>query len=465
MRAFLLITALAGAFLLNGCTMIPTYERPLLPVPDSWPASAEAAAEASPENIAWQEFFQDETIRALVATALVNNRDLGVALLNIEKARAMYQIQRADLLPTVNASGSSTNQRMPTDLSTTGESYISRQHSVSVGFTSFELDLFGRIRSLKESALQSYFATEEAAKTTQLSLVAEVAAAYLRLVADREILALAETSYENRKEVYDLVFKQFEFGITSELAVHQARTGVEDARVMAAQYRTVVAQDQNALVLLLGSQIPSELPLAEKLSDVAGIPDLAPGMPSELILRRPDIMASEYRLLSANANIGAARANFFPRLSITSNLATISPEWSNLFTGSAASWLFAPAAVLPIFDTGRNIANLRVSEADKEIAVLQYEKAIQMAFREVADALAQRANIDEQLDGQESLVAAAKAGYDLSLARYNAGIDDFLTVLDAQRTYTNVQQGLINTRLLRETNALGLYKALGGGWQ
>jgi multidrug efflux system outer membrane protein len=287
MRVFLLTAFFWGALALPGCTMIPAYERPLLPVPDSWPAGAETPGDSSPDNIGWRDFFEDETTRALIAAALANNRDLGVALLNIQKARAMYRIQGADLLPTVNLGGSSTNQRMPDDLSASGEAYVSRQHGVPVGFTAFELDLFGRSRSLKESALQSYFATEEAAKSTRISLVAEVAAAYLQLTADREILSLAQASHENRKEVHDLVAKQFEFGIASELAVHQARTGVEEARVMAAQYKTIVAQDENALVLLLGSGIPPEAAPAEKLADIAALRDLSPGMPSELILRRP----------------------------------------------------------------------------------------------------------------------------------------------------------------------------------
>lgn len=464
MRAFLIVLALFGALFLNGCTMIPAYQRPALPVADSWPDGVHGEGTSSPDNIGWETFFQDETIALLVRTALENNRDLGMALLNIERARAMYQIQRADLLPTVNVSGSSANQSVPPEISATGQRIMSRQQSVSVGFTSFELDLFGRIRSLKESALQQYFATEEAAKSAQLSLVAEVVSAYLRLTADREILELARTSYENRKEVYELISKQFEFGVTSQLDLNQARTTMEEARVMVAQYKTVVAQDENALVLLLGTGIPAEAKMASRLAEVRALPDLDPGMPSELLLRRPDIMGAEYTLLAANANIGAARANFFPRIGITTSLGTISPEWSNLFTAGAETWIFTPSVTLPVFDTGRNIANLRVSETDKEIAILQYEKSIQTAFREVADQLAQKANIGEQLAAQESHMQAAKGTYDLSLARYNAGIDAFISVLDAQRTYTGAQQNMINTRLLRETNMLNLYKALGGGW-
>ena len=460
---------LSSAFL-SGCTLMPRYERPELPVEAAWPDSAKMtdeerdAADAA-ANRPWKEFFKDPTIVALVENALVNNRDLRVAVLNIEKVRAQYQIQRADLLPTINAVGQSSAQYLNKAVSNAGEAIIKRQYAASVGFTAFELDLFGRIRSLKESALQQYFATEEAARSAQVSLVAEVVGAYLQLVADKEILSLARSTYENRKASYELVYRMYEMGLTSQLTVNQAKTIMEEARVASAQYEVIVAQDENMLVLLLGSPIPEGVKLAENLREVERLPDLPPGLPSDLMQRRPDILAAEHNLQAMNASIGAARANFFPSISITSSIGTIAPQFHDLFSRGAGTWLFEPQAVLPIFDTGRNWARLKVAEADRDIAVADYEKSIQVAFREVGDALAQRANIGEQLDAQKSLVEATEASYDLSQSRYEIGLDSFINVLDAQRSLFSAKQGLINTVLLREANMLNLYKSLGGGWQ
>lgn len=454
---------------LSGCTLMPRYERPELPVEAAWPDSAKItdeerdAADAA-VNRPWKDFFKDPTIVALVETALANNRDLRVAVLNIEKVRAQYQVQRADLLPTINAAGQTSSQYLNKDVSKMGEAIIQRQSSASIGFTAFELDLFGRIRSLKESALQQYFATEEAARSAQVSLVAEVVGAYLQLVADREILTLARSTYENRKASYELVYRMYEMGLTSQLTVNQAKTIMEEARVASARYEVIVAQDENMLVLLLGSPVPEGVKLADNLREVERLPDLPPGLPSDLMQRRPDILAAEHTLQSMNASIGAARANFFPSLSITSSLGTIAPQFHDLFSRGAGTWLFQPQAVLPIFDTGRNWARLQGAEADRDIAIAQYEKSIQSAFREVADALAQRANIGEQLDAQKSLVEATEASYDLSQNRYEIGLDSFINVLDAQRSLFSAKQGLINTVLLREANILNLYKSLGGGW-
>ncbi|CAK7069359.1 MAG: Outer membrane protein OprM [Desulfovibrio sp.] len=455
---------------LSGCTLMPRYERPELPVESAWPDSGKVSDEAlnaadGATNRPWKEFFKDQTVAILVETALLNNRDLRVAVLNIEKVRAQYQIQRADLLPTINAAGQSSAQYLNKAVSNAGEAIIQRQFTASVGFTAFELDLFGRIRSLKESALQQYFATEEAARAAQVSLVAEVVSAYLQLVADREILALAKSTYENRKASYNLVERMYEMGLTSQLTVNQAKTVMEEARVASAQYEVRVAQARNMLVLLLGAPVPENAVIAENLKDVERLPDLPPGLPSDLMQRRPDILQAEHALQAMNASIGAARANFFPSISITSSIGTIAPQFHDLFSSGAGTWLFQPQAVLPIFDTGRNWARLKSAEADRDIAVAQYEKSIQSAFREVADALAQRANIGEQLDAQRSLVEATQASYDLSESRYEIGLDSYINVLDAQRSLFSAKQGFINTVLLREANVLNLYKSLGGGWQ
>lgn len=468
MRIPLLICLLA-AVVASGCTMAPHYERPQIPVDAAWPDAAklsdEEKAAANAADKPWREFLTDPAMAALVELGLKNNRDLRIALLNVEKVRAQYWIQRADLLPTINASAASSAQYLNKAVSGTGEAYIARQYTASIGFTAFELDLFGRIRSLKDSALEQFYATEEDARSTQTTLVAEIAGAYLQLVADRELLALSRSTYENRKDSYALAERMFEQGLSSQLTVNQAKTLLEEARVAAVQYETRAAQDLNSLVMLLGSAIPEDITLAEKLSEVQGLPDLTPGLPSDLLLRRPDILSAEHQLLSANANIGAARANFFPSISITSSIGTIAPQYHDLFSKGGGTWLFQPQAVLPIFDTGRNYAQLKVSEKDKEIAVASYEKAIQSAFREVADALAQRGTIGEQLAAQRSLLDATQQTYDLSQKRYDLGMDSYLTLLDAQRSLFSAQQSMVNTSLLRETNLLTLYKALGGGWQ
>ena len=466
----LLIAAVIAMAALSGCTMMPRYERPDLPIEAVWPETAKLTDEQrdvadAAVNRTWKDFFQDPVIISLIESALANNRDLRVAMLNIEKVRAQYWIQRADLLPTINAAGSATNQYLNKAVSNQGEAVISRSYQATVGFTAFELDLFGRIRSLKESALQQYFATEEAARGAQVALVAEVVSAYLNLTAQKELLALARSTYENRKESYDLTRRMFDMGLTSQLVVNQARTIVEEARVAAAQFETSAGRAENALVLLLGASIPEGVKLAENLREVTMIPDVPPGLPSDLMQRRPDIMMAEHQLQSMNANIGAARANFFPTFSITAALGSIAPVYHDLFSRGGGTWLFEPQAVLPIFDTGRNIARLRVAETDKEMAVATYEKAIQTAFREVADALVQRATIGEQLEAQKALLEATEATYDLSQNRYEIGLDSFINVLDAQRSLFSARQGIINTVLLREANALNLYKSLGGGWE
>lgn len=468
LRIFLLVVAVSVP--LSGCTLMPRYERSGLPVETAWPESAKMTGEEreaadAAVNRPWKAFFKDPVIVALVETALVNNRDLRVAVLNIEKVRAQYQIQRAELLPTINAVGQSSAQYLNKAISQTGSAHIQRQFTATVGFTAFELDLFGRIRSLKESALQEYFATEQAARSARVSLVAEVAAAYLQFTADKETLALARSTHENRKTSHELAQRMYEAGLTSLLTVNQAKTIMEEARVVAAQYEEIVARDENILTLLLGAPVPESAKVAGTLGGVEQLPDPPPGLPSDLMLRRPDILAAEHRLQAMNANIGAARANFFPTISITSSIGTIAPQYHDLFSRGAGTWLFQPQGILPIFDTGRNIALLQSAEADRDIAVATYEKSIQTAFREVADALAQRANIGERLDAQASLVAAAQASYDLSQRRYEIGLDSFLAVLDAQRSLFAARQGMIDTALLRETAMLNLYKALGGGWE
>ena len=460
-----------GAFLcLAGCaTMAPKYTRPSAPVPAAWPEGpaykedpgtppARAMAE-----IPWQEFFVDPQLRKLIALALENNRDLRVAVLNIERSRAQYQIQRSDLFLKVDAFADGTFQRLPKAFSGTDRAETIDQYSVGLGVSSYELDLFGRVRSLKDQALEQFLATEQARASVQISLVSQVAATWLTLAADREQLQLAKDTLTSQNSSYHLTKSRFEAGVSSALDLYQAQTSVDAARVDIARFTTFVAQDENALNLVVGSRVPADL-LPTSLSEtLTALKELTPGLPSDVLLRRPDILQAENLLKGANANIGAARAAFFPRITLLSSVGFGSDELAGLFTGGSFAWSFAPRITLPIFQGGANRANLKVAAVDRDIAVAQYEKAIQTAFREVADALAQRGTIDAQLAAQQSLTDATSESYHLSQARYDKGVDSYLVVLDSQRSQYAAQQNLIIVRLARLTNLATLYKVLGGG--
>ncbi len=396
--------------------------------------------------------------------SLENNRDLRVAALNIEAYRAQYRIQRADLFPAVDASFDGSRQRLPADLSQTGSSMISSQYGATLGITSWEIDLFGRLRALRDQALEQYFATEEARRSTQTSLVANVANAYLTLRADQAQLQLTRDTLGTYQKSYDLTKRSYDVGVASALDLRQAQTSVESARATLAQYTRLVAQDQNALVLLLGSGLPADLPQGRGLGDelLATVPA---GLPSDLLQRRPDILQAEHQLKAANANIGAARAAFFPNVSLTANAGTISPDLGGLFDGGSGTWLFKPSISLPIFNAGSLRASLDLAKVQKDINIAQYEKAIQTAFSEVADGLAARGTFNEQLQAQRALVDASSEYYRLADKRYRTGVDNYLTLLDAQRSLFSAQQQLISDRLNQLTSEVNLYKALGGGWQ
>ena len=461
-------TAAVTLLALIGCTMAPKYTRPEAPVPGTWPsgpAYQKAGDDKSGKPVAelpWKEFFIDHQIQKLISLALTNNRDLRIAALNIEKAQAIYRIQRADLFPTIAANGSAVEQRIPESISSTGAAMDIHQYTVGLGFSAYELDFFGRVRSLKNQALEQFFATEEARRSVQISLVSQVAGNYLTLAADRERLKLAQDTLANQEAYYKLTKRRYEAGVSSALDLYQAQTSVDTARVDIARYTSLVAQDENVLALLIGLPVPEDgLPVG--LTEVTALKEFNTGLPSDTLLLRPDIMQAEHLLIGANANIGAARAAFFPRISLTTNIGTYSDELSGLFKGGTTGWSFIPQITLPIFDGGRNRANLKVSKVDHEIFVAQYEKTIQSAFREVADALAQRGTIDDQLTAQQSLTQATAESYRLSQARYEKGVDSYLTVLDSQRSYYGAQQSLISMRLARLINQVTLYKVLGGG--
>jgi multidrug efflux system outer membrane protein len=455
---------------LGGCaTMAPVYSRPESPVPGEWPSGAAykagdgSSSGMAAADISWQAFFENEKLRELISLALENNRDLRVAALNIEKSRAQYQIRRADLFPAVNASAIGAEQRIPGIISGTGEGQFYQEYLVGLGFSAYELDLFGRVRSLKDQALEQYLATEQARKSVQISLVAEVAGDFLALAADRELLKLARETLASQMASYNLIKSRFDAGVAAALALQQAQTTVDSARVDIARYITRIARDENALALVVGASIPGGLFPADMGDAVSSVKDIPAGLPSDVLVRRPDILQAENLLKGANANIGAARAAFFPRITLVTFYGTGSDQLFDLFKPGTDTWNFAPRIDLPIFDGGANQANLKVAQVNRDIAVAQYEKAIQTAFREVADALAQKGTIDDQLAAQQSLADATSESYVLSQARYDKGLDSYLTVLDSQRSLYSAQQNLITTRLSRMTNLVTLYKVLGGG--
>jgi multidrug efflux system outer membrane protein len=467
MHRFLLFLLVGIALVLGGCTLAPEYTRPASPVPEKWPTGAaynetkSAASAPTISELPWRKFFTDERLQTIIETALTNNRDLRLAALNVERARALYGIQRAELLPSVNAVGSGSKQRVPADLSTSGHAMTVEQYGVNLGIISWEIDFFGRIRSLKDRALEEYLATDQARRSAQLLLVSAVANTYLSLAADRENLKLVASTLETQQAAYNLIRRRCDVGLASEVDLHRAQSQVDIARGDVARYTQLAAQDENALTLLIGSSVPSEL-LPTALDSVSPPREISPGKPSEALLLRPDILAAEHRLKASNANIGAARAAFFPRISLTTAVGTASAELSGLFKSGSGTWGFAPQIVLPIFDA-RMWSAYDVTKVEKEITLAQYEKAIQTAFREVADALAVRGTVEQQIAAQQSLVNAVAETYRLSNARYTKGIDSYLGVLDAQRSLYGALQGLIALRLSGFINRVTLYKVLGGG--
>ena len=461
----LLAPVLVSALVLAGCTSLaPDYQRPAAPVPAAWAPAPSAAADVQvAADIAWQQFFTDARLRELIGQALAHNRDLRVAALNIERARALYGIEQAAQWPTLAAGATSALQRSPADLSPTGRADTTRRHDLAIGISSYELDFFGRVKSLGDAALQQFLATEEARRSAQISLVAEVAQAYLVLAADRERLQLARDTLRNQRDAQALVKARVDGGVASPIDLRRAQTTVEAARADLARYTAQVAQDENALALLVGAPLRTQA-LPDTLAPVAALDTLPAGVPSQVLQRRPDIVAAEHRLRAANAHIGAARAAFFPSVTLTAGGGVASRSLSDLFQGGSGAWSFVPQINLPLFDAGRRRAALGVAQADRDIAVAEYEAAIQRAFREVADALALRGTLGEQLDAQQSLVAATEDTYRLSDVRFRQGAQGYLEVLDAQRGMYAARQALIGVRLTRLANQVALYKALGGGW-
>ena len=460
--------ALSAAVLLAGCSMIPAYERPDAPVAADWPALSTTAAAGTMGNgvaaadVDWQGFFNDPQLRQLIDVALRNNRDLRVAVLNIEQARAQFQIRRADQWPTIGAVA--TGSRQPAS-----NGGITSIYTAGLALTAYELDFFGRIASLKEAALSQYLATEEGRKTAQISLVAAVANTYLSLLADEELIGITRQTLATREDSFRLSKLRFDNGVSSELDVRQAESLIEAARVSLAQLTRQRAQGQNALVLLLGQPATGELavalPAGKGLADMPVMADVPAGLPSDLLTRRPDVRQAEQLLLASNANIGAARAAFFPRISLTASAGSASSHLGELFQSGSFGWTLAPQLFLPIFEAGRNRAGLASAAVQRDIAVAQYEKSIQTAFREVADALAGRATLGEQLRASQAQANAEGVRLRLSSLRYQNGIASQFDLLDAQRSLFAAQQAVVQTRLAQLQSQVTLYKALGGGWK
>jgi NodT family efflux transporter outer membrane factor (OMF) lipoprotein len=446
--------------------MIPNYERPVAPVADQYPTASGWIAESAQTqptantpaaaDIEWQTFFSDPQLRKLIDAALRNNRDLRIAVLNIEQARAQYDIRNADRYPSIGAAVS--GSRVPT-----AGGGISSTYTAGLALSAWEIDLFGRIASLSEAALAQYLATEEGRKAVQVSLVASVANAWLSLLADEEQLAVTRQTLETRDESLRLTKMRFDAGASSELDFRQAQSLAESARVALAQQQRQRALDLNALTLLVGEPLPPGLRAEARIAEIR-LPDLPAATPSDVLLRRPDVRQAEQQLIAATANIGAARAAFFPRISLTAGIGTASSELGSLFSSGHWGFTLAPQLLQPIFDAGRNRAGLASAEAGRSIALAQYERAIQAAFRDVADALAGRAFLGEQLQAQRNVAEAEAARYRLSELRYRNGVASYLELLDAQRSLFAAQQALIQAQLAQLQNQVSLYRALGGGW-
>ncbi|MCX8023505.1 MAG: efflux transporter outer membrane subunit [Syntrophorhabdaceae bacterium] len=447
--------------ILTGCsTMAPEYKRPTPPIPDRWPQIEDTIT--SQYEREWQKFYKDTKLKTIVEIALENNRDLRAYASNAERMMAMYKVSRADLYPNINLLAGLNEQMLPAGVSQTKEAMDYRQYGINIGITSWEIDFFGRLRSLKDRMLEQYLASEEVKRGAKVSLIGEIASVYLTLAADKENLKLAKATLESQKETYDLIKKRYEVGLSSEMDLLQAQSRMDAIKTEVARYSRQIEMDINALNFLAGTTISPAL-LPNGMDDVVVPEEITPGIPGEVLLQRPDILQAEHQLKAANANIGYARAAFFPRISLTSTIGTISPDLENLFKAGSSTWTFVPQATLPIFTGGRNIANLKAAEAEREMYLNQYEKTIQAAFKEVSDILVQRTTLKEQIAAQESLVNASSKTLSLFEARYKKGLDGYLPLLDTQRTLFGAQQALINLRLASALNRILLYKALGGG--
>ncbi|SUD31466.1 major intrinsic multiple antibiotic resistance efflux outer membrane protein [Pseudomonas fluorescens] len=466
MKLKYLALAVALGLALPGCSLIPEFNQPQAPIDSAWPQGPAygAQTDTAATSLLWKDFFRDPKMQQLIGVALENNRDLRVAALNVQAYRAQYRIQRSELFPSIDANASGSRQRLPADLATTGQPGIQSQYGLDVGISSYELDVFGRVRSLTSAALETYLATEQAQNSIRIGLIADVASAYLTWQTDQELLKVTANTLASYTKSLGMIESSQREGTSSALDVRQARTLVDSARAQKILYTRQVAQDANALQLLLGANIPSDQVNGLALNAVL-LRDIPAGLPSDLLQKRPDIQEAEHRLLAANANIGAARAAFFPSISLTATAGSASSQLGDLLKGGQGSWSFVPQINVPIFNGGRLRANLDYATIQKDIGVAQYEKSIQTAFQEVADGLAAKGTYSEQLQAQSDLVQATQEYFDMAQQRYDEGVDNYLTLLDAQRQLLSSRQKLLSDRLLQLDSQVQLYKALGGGWE
>jgi multidrug efflux system outer membrane protein len=492
-------TACLAAAALSACTLMPHYQRPQSPVPERWPADAGATTPAtsaaapgvtpgeaqpgvSADQIGWRNFFTDPHLARLIEIALENNRNLRIAVLNVSASEAQFRIERGNLFPAISATGSGVAEKLPANgalplggVSGSGGSGLVpsgtgattfRYYSAGIGFTNFELDLFGRQRSLTTAAFEQYLAQSETRRSTQISLVAEVASDYLAVLADEALVNLTAETLQSQLESYQLTQAMYDRETTTLLSLRQAQSSVESARASLAQYQRQLAEDTHALTLVLGGEIPTDLlPASQDIYTEGLLAEVPAGLPSDLLTHRPDVLSAEHALRAANANIGAARAAFLPSIQLTGSGGTASGRLGDLFGKGTGTWSFAPSITLPIFAGGQNVANLDLAHIEKNVGVAQYELAIQTAFREVSDALSARGTYLEQRSAQEALVAADADAYRLAQMRFRSGLDSYLATLDAQRSLYAAQQGLVAVRQAELANRVTLYKALGGGWR
>jgi multidrug efflux system outer membrane protein len=458
------------ALALAGCTLAPKYQRPTAAISPAWPKvpghreSQTKAAVVPTADIGWREFFRDSRLQQLIELALTNNLDLRVAMLNVEQTRALYRVQWNALIPTVDINANGTRQRIAYGFAGSGSGSTFNQFNVNLGVAQYELDLFGQVRSLKKQALETYFASEEARKSAQIALVAEVGAAYLTERELTEQLAVARQTLKAARSAYDLTKRSYEAGVLSELDLNVTETQMQTARAAVAGYEQQLAQEEDYLVLLVGRPLPDDLPPPQPFNPQICLSDIPAGLPSDLIERRPDILEAEHQLEAANANIGAARSAFFPTITLTGSAGSSSTMLDGLFAPGSQAWSFSPQLVWPIFAAGTAWAELQAVKAGKLIEVANYQKAIQTAFREVADSLAVRATVRTQLAANQATVKAERQNYELTQARFNSGVDSSLTVLAAQQNLDNARQNLIQSQYSRLFNLINLYQALGGGW-
>ena len=447
---------------LSGCQLAPEQQNLALPVPETYSVQTE---QATVNTLKWQQFFSDKKLQVLINQSLEYNKDLQIAMLNVQRVRGLYQIENSVLYPSLNVNGSGTRQRLPASLTSTGEASISSQYSATVGITSYELDIWGKVRNQTQQALQNLYSTELTQYSTQVSLVAELANAWLNYATDQQLLGLAEETLKSQQASLGLTQKSFDLGAASKITLEQLKSTVASAKVDIATYKRLLKRDKNALDLLVGKPVSPELLPNKVLDSLLALPKIPVGLPSDLLTQRPDIKAAEHQLLAANANIGVARAAFYPSISLTANAGTASNDLSDLFDAGSGTWSFIPSVTLPIFNMGRNQAQLDVAKADQQIAVVTYQQKIQQAFREVADALADNEGYQAQLSALDMLLQSRGSTFSLSKARYDKGVDSYLQVLDAQRSWYAAQQQQILGQQALLASQISLYKVVGGGWE